>query len=118
MLFNVCHQVLVNYIILYYTFKFQFDANYYSIDEDKTRTVALSVRFSGILSVVVRGYNSTFTYARNPVVNSISISQGPLDGGTDVTLTGSFDSNQLEGELFVLCLFSFIIVTLLFSDYL
>jgi hypothetical protein len=31
------------------------------------------------------------------VVDSISIGQGPLEGGTGVTFFGSFDSNELSG---------------------
>lgn len=31
------------------------------------------------------------------MVDSISIGQGPLEGGTGVTFFGSFDSNELSG---------------------
>ena len=37
------------------------------------------------------------------MVDSISIGQGPLEGGTDVTFFGSFDSNELLGVHLLSC---------------
>jgi IPT/TIG domain len=61
---------------------------------DKTSIVQFTLKPNNSPSLVVRGYNLTFTYVVDPVVTRLSIRKGSKGGKTLVTLSGTYDVNH------------------------
>ena len=59
---------------------------------DHTRVVSLSIQLGAF---VLRSYNSSFTYTRDPIAISVDTTSGPVTGGTVLAITGSFDPDYL-----------------------
>ena len=80
-----------------------------------TTTVPLSVQLlEGYSSTVLKGYEVSFRYLRDPTVVSTSVLKGPASGGTNLYLWGTFEPNVGTGT--TACVFSDIYTNVTFIN--
>ena len=80
-----------------------------------TTTVPLSVQLlEGYSSTVLKGYEVSFRYLRDPTVISTSVLKGPASGGTNLYLWGTFEPNVGTGT--TACVFSDIYTNVTFIN--
>jgi hypothetical protein len=61
------------------------------IEVDGTSTVSVYLKMQDQSLLVIRGYDLSFTYTKDPEVVRLSTSSGPDSGGTSLELIGNYD---------------------------